>query len=776
MRTLIVRVITIIGLFTIIPLHLYAQLVGLPNITYYSRADYHGGTQNWKITQSGNGLIYSANNAGLLEYDGTDWNLYNMTNGNSVTRSVACLSNRIYASNYSELGYFESSAGLQLQYKVLYAGDTGGEVWNIYEWQKGVLFQSDKKILMFENDTLSFEINADAPLKSAHKANGAMLIHQDGVGLLELSGNKLLPIKNGDLFANKLITGIVEIDPNLTIICTMNDGMYKWNSSGISPWNVSSNNMLKECNIYTALKYEDYIAVGTIQSGLIVINFKGDIVLHVNKEQGLENNTVLSLYVDMDNNIWCGLDNGIACVNMNTCMSYLQSYYDIGTVYTIEQFESHFYFGTNQGLYKISKADFYNPQKKKASFEQLSNAKGQVWALHVEGNQMFCGHNQGVFVVERGKISKVSPPEVKGAWIYRKCPNDPQKMLVGTYEGFCVLQKKNGNWQFLKKLANYNYSARFVEFDACGRAWVTHGGAGIDQVYFNADYTAIDSVQHYEFSALSPKVDGAVVGVLNGECTFFSHQGFYRWDCEKKMFLPYRAYDSYFSVGEYPQKVFIDRYNNLWYHQAGRLGVFRNLEDGSYRKITSPFNPIKDKLIPGFEFVYVMSEKEVIFAIEDGMAYYSSALHRKSSQTLNLNLRALKSASDTAVYIKSQITGENVEQVSIPKFDWSKGVLTIKYSAAQYTEAVVFYSSKLDGYDESMSEWTNRNYREYVNLPPGEYEFQVQAKCDDDVKSEILTYKFRVLPPWYLTSWAKFMYALVVLFLLYIAYWVTNAS
>ncbi|MFV0291215.1 MAG: triple tyrosine motif-containing protein [Mangrovibacterium sp.] len=752
----------------------YAQLVGIPHVTYYSRADYHGGTQNWKIVQSSNGLIYAANNAGLLEYDGTEWNLY-ATSSNSVTRSVAYIDDRIYVSNYGEVGYFELEGNTEMKYHSLYVGDVGGEVWNIFSWQKGVMFQSDKKVMMFEEDTLSFEINVETQLRSAHQANGAMLINQDNVGLVELRGNKLFLIKDGEQFADKLITGIVEVNEDLIIICTMNDGMYKWSSSGICRWNVSSNDILKQNNIYTAVKYDDCIVLGTIQSGLVAINFKGDIILHINKEQGLENNTVLSLYVDVDKNIWCGLDNGIACVNMNTSMSYLQSYYDIGTVYAVERFESSFYFGTNQGLYRISESDFYNPQKQKTDFKQLANAKGQVWTLHIEGDQLLCGHNQGVFAVRREKATKISLAEIKGAWVFRVCPNDSQKMLVGTYEGFCVLQKKNGSWQFNKKLDGYNYSARFVEFDDSGSAWVTHGSAGIDQVWFSNDYGAIDSVKHYSFSELSPDAIGAVVGTINGSCTFFSNQGFYRWNSEKGAFAAYTAFENYFSRGEFPIRVFMDGYSNLWYYQSGLLGVLRRLEDGSYRKIENPFNLIKDKLIPGFEFMYVVNEKDAIFAIEEGMGYYSSSVHRKFGQSLNLNLRALKLSSDSVAYSKSQIGGKNINQTLIPHFEYSKGVFLMKYSASHYAEEQVLYSSMLKGYDAEMSEWMSRNYREYVNLPAGKYVFTVQAKSDMGILSELLEFEFEVLPPWYLTTWARFLYVLLGMFLLYGAYLLVSA-
>ncbi|MEX0313396.1 MAG: hypothetical protein AB3N18_04400, partial [Allomuricauda sp.] len=44
----------------------------LPPIQNYSPADYNAQNQNWAISQGEDKLIYAANNAGLLEYNGAN--------------------------------------------------------------------------------------------------------------------------------------------------------------------------------------------------------------------------------------------------------------------------------------------------------------------------------------------------------------------------------------------------------------------------------------------------------------------------------------------------------------------------------------------------------------------------------------------------------------------------------------------------------------------------------------------------------------------------------
>ena len=61
---------------------------GLPLLKNYKPKDYNAGSQNWALLQDNRGLIYSGNNAGVLEYDGVSWRTIRTAN-QSVVRSMA---------------------------------------------------------------------------------------------------------------------------------------------------------------------------------------------------------------------------------------------------------------------------------------------------------------------------------------------------------------------------------------------------------------------------------------------------------------------------------------------------------------------------------------------------------------------------------------------------------------------------------------------------------------------------------------------------------------
>ena len=73
-------------------------------------------------------------------------------------------------------------------------------------------------------------------------------------------------------------------------------------------------------------------------------------VQHLNKENGLNNNTVLALAEDRDGNLWLGLDNGISIVNRSSAfLEFNDPGGRLGVVYAAVVSGEQLYLGTNQG-------------------------------------------------------------------------------------------------------------------------------------------------------------------------------------------------------------------------------------------------------------------------------------------------------------------------------------------------------------------------------------------------------------------------------------------
>lgn len=73
-----------------------------------------------------------------------------------------------------------------------------------------------------------------------------------------------------------------------------------------------------------------------------------------------------------------------------------------------------------------------------------------------------------------------------------------------------------------------------------------------------------------------------------------------------------------------------------------------------------------------------------------------------------------------------------------------------------------FDTYSLTGFDDEWSPWARETRKEYTNLPPGTYRFEVRARNPRVWTASTTSFAFRILPPWYRTVWAYALYALLM--------------
>jgi len=89
--------------------------------------------------------------------------------------------------------------------------------------------------------------------------------------------------------------------------------------------------------------------------------------------------------------------------------------------------------------------------------------------------------------------------------------------------------------------------------------------------------------------------------------------------------------------------------------------------------------------------------------------------------------------------------------------------LILEFSTLNYSQPErINYSYFLEGYNNSWEYLGNSNELTLVNLRPGKYELKVRASYPNSVWSDNATaLNIEILPPWWRTSWAKFVYVLI---------------
>ncbi|MDT8402255.1 MAG: LuxR C-terminal-related transcriptional regulator [Bacteroidales bacterium] len=758
-----------------IPSSAQDKAYGIPQTEYFSRRAYNAANQNWCITQSNNDLLYFANNDGVLEFDGVGWKIYRDM-GAYVIRSVKSVGDRIYAGTFGELGYFSYRNSRNLSYTSLANNElrSYADYWNIHSWNGKIIFHSEQALCIFEDDSLLKVLHSPSRFTGSFLVNGLMLVQDETTGLMEVRGENIYPVTGGDILKDKLVTSILPISENIIVIGTLTDGLYTWDMQSIRRWNVTASEVLKTANIYCATTYEKrYLVFGTIQSGVIITDRSGNIIYQVGKDKGSNNNTVLSLFVDKDGNVWGGLDNGIVRINLRSTITFLQGYYDLGTGYVINSNNEQWYFGTNQGLFTITNDDFSDPLKDRYDFVKMPGTDGQVWSLFKSGNTLLCGHNLGVLQIKGNEASLITPAKVNGAWTFREVPGKSDLLIAGTYSGLILLEKHGNDWAYKMTVEGFDESSRYIEWSRDGKLWISHGYKGIFCLQFNDDYSRVTRMETFPIEDYPEIGPAPVISIVDEELLVTSNNGIYRVNDSGKI-EQYNRLDEYFSK-DFPSRLMQDRFRNIWYFLNGGTGVLRFMEDETFKKIEYPLMQLENKLVPSFESVYVIDRNNVLFGVEDGFAHYSVREGMEFTKPFKVHIRSFKGSSDTTEYILCHDGGSvGSQQDIIPEYVFRDNQFDIQYAAPYFREGVVEYSTYLSNYDLEATAWNRNTGRQFAKLREGNYEFIVKARNSFGVQSEPLIFHFRVLPPWYRTLAAKISYVILILILILLIVYVFN--
>jgi len=94
------------------------------------------------------------------------------------------------------------------------------------------------------------------------------------------------------------------------------------------------------------------------------------------------------------------------------------------------------------------------------------------------------------------------------------------------------------------------------------------------------------------------------------------------------------------------------------------------------------------------------------------------------------------------------------------QIDYADNTVHLHFAIPAYGQQPSF-SWKLDGFTKGWSGWQTTSIQSFINLPAGTYTFRVKT----DQNEEETSISFTILPPWYLSTPAFIVYAVLVIVL-----------
>lgn len=757
-------------IFLFISLQIYlasAQQIirtGTPLVQQFTKNNYNAGNQNWSITVDNDGIIYVGNTEGLLSFDGQYWKLHPLKNKSTVRSVKAAQDGKIYTGGFREFGYWERKPNGKLHYSSLSAlvSDKeqllNDEIWKIILDGDKVYFHAFSKCYVYNAAEHSIQfIKAEGePFLFPHQVDQRIYFEQLPSGLHLWQNDQLQPVKGKDELRDKNILALLPYDSTKYLLATARHGLYFLYKDGrIQAWETEASDRLVRGQINNGIYlYEDQYAFGTIQDGVIIINKNGELLQHINKNNGLQNNTVLGIDKDKQNNIWVGLDNGIDRIEINSPLYFYSDLSgNIGTVYTSIIYRNKIYLGTNQGLFSSPWKDLSNYNA--LDFKIVPNSNGQVWSLAVINDQLLCGHNDGTFVVEPHGLRRIS--SITGGWAFQSVPNRPL-MLQGNYTGIAKFETTS-DITFVKRFKEINEPVRQILHKNGDDYWVSDTRK-IDLVSFDTNY---ENVMVKASTLADTNLHDVIfygAYLLENNIVFTSDSGLFFYDDIIKKFQAHEVLNTKLGNFRFSNKILHKVNGQYWFINRSRIAQVSFTDDGTVNLDSVSMNPLRNRMMNFYENIIPISSNTYIIGLDNGFSIFRENKVGKTvappppiiSQVWNIQ------------HGSQVLDGDNIV---IP---YHANSIRIAFASPYYSSSPLTYQYLLKGHTDEWSAWDESAYKDFTNLPFGKYTLKLRARTTEGLVSGVSEFSFLVETPWYFSWYAWLLYIVLFATITYLVY------
>ena len=718
-----------------------------PPIQNFSPDLYQAGNQNWKISQDAYNRVYVANNFGLLEFNGSDWNLHPTPN-NTIMRSVFVNSSAVYTGAYMDFGYWLRQNNGALSYTSLaesldFKMIDDEQVWNIVPHKQFVVFQSLNRLIIYNQVTRDLStFNPVSGILKVFIEDDNIYYQDNNLSIYRIANEKGILFLSADQLDYNQVIGLSTL-PSGTLIATRESGLFLKQKS-VSLFNSNLSKQLAKDVLYSFTNTQNgQLILGSVRNGIYILSPSGELMQHIGSDQGLPNNTVLSVFSDNQNGLWLGLDNGLAYVPLASPKQLFGFSEDpIGTVYTTHIFDNTLYVGTNQGLY-------YKPLNADVQLKPVPDLDGQVWSLQVLNNSLLCGHDKGAFEI----IGNRANPLFTGAgvWLFREFNSN--QILAGTYNGLHLFDKAPNGLRYVDQIQKFPMSSRYFEVLNSQEILVSHEYKGVFKLLLDdTNNTVLTSTK---IPNVPTSLYSSMISFI-GEVYYFSKGGLFKYETDTSQFKKNDPISSLFQENNFTSaKMVVDREKYIWFFERNNL-IRTEKAALSSEFIINKFSLSYDmrKTNTGFENISHVSQDEFLIGTSNGFFVFDTSKVQSYAPDIMLNelIASNKSNKKQQLQFDTEVDLEaDFNSISARYFITNNDI----------TDKALF-QYKLEGYSDNWSDWTTNASVTFSNLRFGNYNLSARAMVGDVISTKTHQIPIKIRRPWYFSTVALLVYALLM--------------
>ncbi|MCG8581597.1 MAG: hypothetical protein MI866_16850, partial [Bacteroidales bacterium] len=670
----------------------------VPDITTFDKNDYRAGRQNWDIEVDSDNIIYIANNSGLLRYVYGQWILDELPSGKSI-RAICIHNNKIWCGG-DEIGYFDIDETGQLSYH--YLADIDGGVWNIEVNGDLIFYQANSTIKIYNYRTGNMaQYTFSQSVSGLGKWQGRVwtISGDKGLGTLDSEGFTLVtPFKQAQ---HQEVRVLFEHDSQLYIVMLSGE-VFAYDGSEIRKVRLP-----EQSSCFSATHYnEKTFYLGSILEGIIPVKSdNGGVHIHrkIQQQHGLLDNTVLSIAIDNNGNLWAGLDYGIAKINKE---SLLKSIISKGATYDILLDGETTYIATNKGLYFNHHAN---------DFSLIQGTQGQVWGINKSAAGVFACHNNGLIQIEKGTSQLIY--NNTGVMDVAQF-GDSNDYIFSAYTGVLWMQQVGAG--FVEKQNLWLWGNPKLSYDRTNRCIWVYGSTNdsiVRSIHVNNDSCIVS--------------DTRMNDVFETDYGLLFYDGNTLYEYKESHFVETQRIltQSIKGGGISALEVSVDN-NIAVYIQNNELRMIEELANGSIVVHNKLLSEVNNDIVEQFECL----------KIYDKLLYIGTD---KGVRVLPLNLKFNYQALKDPVISKIEITYSEIHKPKTLYYPFTKETLnlasrdfkTVILSFASDKKNNIEYRYRLLPYNKDWSEWSlSNNQVAYGDLKPRDYSFELECRYNGTIE------------------------------------------
>lgn len=571
---------------------------------------YRGDIQIWAVERGEDDYMFFATAAGLSVWDGVRWSFYKTQSGTYLRSLFYDKTSRVlYSGGDNEFGRWRQNKYGDFEYERLYRNTDGNMnriFWRCYALGDDVYFQTHEMIFRWQADVGRTDwLEPQRYISYLHLCGGRLLV-QLGEEFYALQGLELIPL--GIKIENRVVN-VVERKGTLYLF-SEDEGIFVFEKNRLRKLNAQTDELLRKAKIFSAGAHgTERFAVGTVLDGFYLLDTSGNIVESVNLENGLLNTTVLSFGIDREENIWLGLDGGIARIYEDMREKYYQSFTgEIGSVYAVQYFKGSLFLGTNKGLFEL---------KPDNSIHFITGSQGQVWDIYPIGEDLIVSHDKGMFRAEQGELTALPFP---GSWKLKPFIEEEGLYFSVDFTGLTLYEMQEGHLRLRNRLENYNGSANNAYIDKYGYIWLLYNDGKAARLKTDRERMRVTEVKNYDVPHAVHVLPGFCK--LDNEIVFYTGIRAYCYDITSDSLV----YNPYYSelleiCGE--GVISITQSDNLFFYITGdRTGIIERQDDKLVNK-GYILSKSAGHLIPqAFRRIIPVSREIMALGMQNGVAFY----------------------------------------------------------------------------------------------------------------------------------------------------------